>query len=189
MIPNSIEVRQHERIPTEIYENADQACIPLAGEICAPTRRAVVWLAEQVGKPVLKLLDEDYSEHGMADLLTGQGPVYGLNIRIFNELQHTIAGWPGGDPSSIAAVCSDLVRQALRIAAHDAWVADYRVWLYRGSEARWDADEIDMAVPLSPRELEQKIQAIFHHCDLAVAYDRYGLANYEAIEAFQRWRP
>jgi glucosamine-6-phosphate deaminase len=49
---------------------------------------------------VLKLLDEDYSEHGMADLLTEQGPAYGLNIRIFNELQHTITGWPGGKPGA-----------------------------------------------------------------------------------------
>ena len=64
------------------------------------TRRAVVWLAQAVEKPVLKLLDEHYSEHGMADLLTEQGPAYGLNIRIFNELQHTITGWPGGKPNA-----------------------------------------------------------------------------------------
>lgn len=66
----------------------------------ALTRRAVVWLAREVGKPVLKLLDEDYSEHGMAELLTEQGPAYGLNIRIFNKLQHTITGWPGGKPDA-----------------------------------------------------------------------------------------
>ena len=43
----------------------------------ALARRAVVWLAQTVQKPVLKLLDEHYSEHGMADLLTEQGPAYG----------------------------------------------------------------------------------------------------------------
>ncbi len=64
------------------------------------TRRAVVWLSRTVGRPVLKLLDEHYGEHGMADLLTGQGSVYDLNIRIFNELQHTITGWPGGKPGA-----------------------------------------------------------------------------------------
>jgi glucosamine-6-phosphate deaminase len=48
----------------------------------------------------LKLLDEDYSEHGMADLLTERGPAYGLNIDVFNELQHTITGWPGGKPNA-----------------------------------------------------------------------------------------
>jgi glucosamine-6-phosphate deaminase len=359
----------------------------------AITRRAVVWLAQQVEKPVLKLLDDDYSEHGMADLLTEQGPAYGLNIRIFNELQHTITGWPGGkpnaddssrperasphpkrvvvfspepshdvlgmggtlrrltdqghhvtvvyqtsgnlavpdeeavmatdlmmelsdtfektgssaaefarevrrqlqnktafegdspqirqvkgllrrgearaamrgcaiaatnvrfldlgfyergryrqfapdaadtaalvavlreikphqifatgdrdDPSSINAVCFELVRRACGEVANEAWFADCRVWLYRGVETPWDAAEIDMAVPFSPRELEQKTQAIFHHKSqrsqtpvatglrepwqqaeqhnrgLAAIYDTLGLANYEAIEAFQRWK-
>jgi glucosamine-6-phosphate deaminase len=355
-------------------------------------RRAVVWLAETVDKPVLKLLDEHYSEHGMADLLTEQGPSYGMNIRIFNELQHTITGWPGGkpnaddswrperaapfpkrvvvlspepshdvlgmggtlrrlqdqghdvtvvyltsgnlgvpdeeavmvadfvgelaqacetpgsvaefvatarsqllaksayasdspevrrlkgllrrgearaslrdggisaektrfldlafyergryrqfvtsdadlgaiadllreltpnqlfvtgdrdDPSSISALCFDLVRRAVAQVANDAWFSDCRVWIYRGIESPWGAAEIDMAVPLSPRELEQKTQAIFHHRSqrsqtplaaglrdawqqaeqqnraVATAYDRLGLANYEAIEGFQRAR-
>ncbi len=64
------------------------------------TRRAVVWLAQIAKKPVLKLLDEHYGEHGMAELITEQGPAYGLNIRIFNELQHTITGWPGGKPDA-----------------------------------------------------------------------------------------
>ncbi|MDR2676011.1 MAG: glucosamine-6-phosphate deaminase [Opitutaceae bacterium] len=66
----------------------------------ALSRRAVAWLSRHVKKPVLKLLDDDYTEHGMADLLTEQGPAYILNIRIFNELQHTITGWPGGKPGA-----------------------------------------------------------------------------------------
>lgn len=355
-------------------------------------RRAVVWLAQTVGKPVLKLVDEDYSEHGMADLLTEQGPAYGLNIRIFNELQHTITGWPGGkpdsddrhrperagpfpkrvlvfspepshdvigmggtlrrlveqghdvtvayltsgnlavpdeeaamatdfvadvaraigggeavdsfavqvrlqlarktafesdapairrlkgllrrsearaalqasgvasermrfldlgfyergryrqfspeagdvaaltallcsarphqifatgeddDPSSVAAVGFDLLRRSLRELQTESWLEDCRVWLYRGPDATWDAAAIDMAVPLSPRELAQKIQAIYQHKTqrsqtvggpdfhehwqlaerqnrtLAQTYDALGLANYEALEAFARWR-
>ncbi len=63
-------------------------------------RRAVTWLSVALGKPVLKLLDEDYNEHGMSDLLTDAGPAYHLNIRIFNDLQHTITGWPGGKPEA-----------------------------------------------------------------------------------------
>lgn len=63
-------------------------------------RKAVVWLAAKLGKPVLKLLDEEYNEHGMAELLTEQGPAYDLNIRVFNELQRTISGWPGGKPGA-----------------------------------------------------------------------------------------
>lgn len=355
-------------------------------------RRAVVWLAETVDKPVLKLLDENYSEHGMGDLLTEQGPAYGLNIRIFNELQHTITGWPGGkpaaddihrperaqpypkrsvvlspepshevigmggtlrrlveqghlvtviyqtsgnlavpdeeaamasdlvadlgrmhggaeplcalatalrhqleqkspfdadspqirelkgmlrrsearaaaracglpvdrvrfldlgfyergryrqfspdeadttrlasvlneikpqqifatgerdDPSSISAICFELLRRSLRQLSDESWLPSCRVWLYRGVEAEWNPAEVDMVVPLSPRELTQKIQAIYQHKTqrsqtvgtqgihepwqlaeqqnrrLARAYDALGLANYEALEAFALWR-
>ena len=66
----------------------------------AETRRAVVWQAFQTKRPVLKLVDEDYNEHGLSDLLSEQGPGYQLNIRIFNRLQHTITGWPGGKPDA-----------------------------------------------------------------------------------------
>ncbi len=64
------------------------------------TRRAVVWLATEMKTPILKLVDAQYSEHAMADLLTEQGPAYELNIRLFNELQRTITGWPGGKPNA-----------------------------------------------------------------------------------------
>jgi glucosamine-6-phosphate deaminase len=66
----------------------------------AETRRAVVWQALKTSRPVLKLIDEDYNEHGLSDLLSEQGPGYQLNIRIFNRLQHTITGWPGGKPDA-----------------------------------------------------------------------------------------
>lgn len=64
------------------------------------TRRSVVWLGRHLEKSVLKLVDEDYNEHGMGDLATEKGPAYNINIRIFNELQHTITGWPGGKPNA-----------------------------------------------------------------------------------------
>lgn len=61
------------------------------------TRRAVVWLALKEKKPILKLVDEEYNEHGMAELLTKSGgKAYDLNIDIFNHQQHSITGWPGG---------------------------------------------------------------------------------------------
>lgn len=66
----------------------------------ALTRRAVVWLSQHLTRPVLRLVDEDYNEHGMGDLATEQGPAYNINIRVFNELQHTITGWPGGKPNA-----------------------------------------------------------------------------------------
>ncbi|MCP9291977.1 MULTISPECIES: glucosamine-6-phosphate deaminase [Gracilimonas] len=62
-------------------------------------RKAVVWLSLYLEKPILKLTDEDYSEHGMNDVLIDIGRAYNVNIRIFNEIQHTITGWPGGKPN------------------------------------------------------------------------------------------
>lgn len=62
-------------------------------------KKAVVWLALKLKKPILKLTDEDYNIHGMARLIAEQGPAYNMNIRVFNELQHTITGWPGGKPN------------------------------------------------------------------------------------------
>lgn len=355
------------------------------------TCRAVVWLALQTQKPILKLVDEDYSEHGLADLLTEQGSAYDLNIRIFNDLQHTITGWPGGkpkaddtnrperaspdskrvvvfspepsddvlamggtlrrlvkqghqvtvvyltsgslgvpdeevtmatelvlefdknaggadstgatlarkvkqqlqskaafgvdtpevrqlkaivrrgearaslqacgidmagirfldlpfyekgryrqfqitpgdtdvivalldeirphqifatgeaaEPSSVSALCFTLLRRALETSGAAPWRADCRIWLYRRPDREWEPAEIAMAVPLSPRELTQKIQAVYQHKSQrsqspmlaqglhelwqqaehhnkshAKLYDALGLAEYEAIEAFQ----
>jgi glucosamine-6-phosphate deaminase len=63
-------------------------------------KKAVIWLAETVQKPILKLTEEDYNNHGMAQLAVEQGPVYNINIDIFNQLQHTITGWPGGKPDA-----------------------------------------------------------------------------------------
>ncbi len=63
-------------------------------------KKAVVWLSTYLKKPILKLTDQDYSEHGMNDILTEIGRAYNVNIRIFNEIQHTITGWPGGKPNA-----------------------------------------------------------------------------------------
>ncbi len=61
-------------------------------------RKAVIWLAQKLGKPILKLTDEDYNEEGLQELLAGHGPVYDINIDVFRHLQSTITGWPGGKP-------------------------------------------------------------------------------------------
>ncbi|TFF34485.1 glucosamine-6-phosphate deaminase [Mucilaginibacter psychrotolerans] len=63
-------------------------------------KKAVIWLAGRVDKPILKLTEADYNNNGMAQLATAFGPVYHINISIFNQLQHTITGWPGGKPSA-----------------------------------------------------------------------------------------
>ncbi|WP_029036402.1 glucosamine-6-phosphate deaminase [Salinimicrobium xinjiangense] len=63
-------------------------------------RKAVIWLSGEVDKSILKLTDEDYNNHGMAQLATEKGPAYNINIDVFNQLQHTITGWPGGKPNA-----------------------------------------------------------------------------------------
>jgi len=63
-------------------------------------RKAVVWLCKQVGKPILKLTQKDYLENGLGELLDMFGPYDKININVFNDLQHTITGWPGGKPNA-----------------------------------------------------------------------------------------
>ncbi|MHA7056252.1 glucosamine-6-phosphate deaminase [Aquimarina sp. M1] len=62
--------------------------------------KAVTWLSQEVQKPLLKLTDKDYNNHGMSSLLTLEGSAYELNIKMFNRLQNTITGWPGGKPNA-----------------------------------------------------------------------------------------
>ncbi len=64
------------------------------------TCRAVVWLSRKLDKPILKLTDEDYTENGLTELIAEQTTAYSINIKIFNRLQHTITGWPGGKPKA-----------------------------------------------------------------------------------------
>lgn len=62
--------------------------------------KAIIWLCEHLGKTILKLTDKDYNENGMSKLLAESGSAYDLNIAMFNRLQHTITGWPGGKPNA-----------------------------------------------------------------------------------------
>jgi glucosamine-6-phosphate deaminase len=63
-------------------------------------RKAVFWLCGKLSKPILKLTDRDYNDNGMSDLVTEHGPASKINIKVFNDLQHTISGWPGGKPNA-----------------------------------------------------------------------------------------
>ncbi len=63
-------------------------------------RRAVVWLCKQTGKPVLTLTNKDYNDYGLSELITRFESAYNCNIKVFNDLQHTITGWPGGKPNA-----------------------------------------------------------------------------------------
>ncbi|WP_018108463.1 glucosamine-6-phosphate deaminase [Bacteroides propionicifaciens] len=63
-------------------------------------RSAIVWLCQLVNKPILKLTNKDYNENGLSELLALYGSAYNVNIKIFNDFQRTITGWPGGKPNA-----------------------------------------------------------------------------------------
>ena len=62
--------------------------------------KAIVWLCQKTNQSILKLTDRDYNNNGMSDILASGGSAYDLNINMFNILQHTITGWPGGKPNT-----------------------------------------------------------------------------------------
>ncbi|HLO40712.1 MAG TPA: glucosamine-6-phosphate deaminase [Phycisphaerales bacterium] len=83
------------------------------------SKRAVIWLARTLGKPITKLTTEDYNEHGLQDLLAARGSAYDLNIEVFRSLQRTITGWPGGKPVSEGGSPSDVYpKRAIIFSPH-----------------------------------------------------------------------
>lgn len=68
-------------------------------------RQAVIHLCQKLKKPILKLSEKDYIENGLESLIRKYDSGYDVNIRVFNDLQHTITGWPGGKPD-----CDDSTR-------------------------------------------------------------------------------
>lgn len=117
------------------------------------------------------------------------------------------------DPHGTHKVCLDAIFRALEEMKGQPAIKDTWLWLYRGAWQEWPIHEIEMAVPLSPQEVDKKRQAIFFHQsqkdgvmfqgeddrefwqraeqrnrDTASAYNKLGLTEYEAMEAFRRWR-
>ena len=117
-------------------------------------------------------------------------------------------------PHGTHRTCLAAIVSALHQTRNEPWFADCEVWLYRGAWQEWEPEQIDMAVPLSPQELQRKITAIFKHESqkdkalfpgtderefwqraedrnraTARLYDELGLAEYEAIEAFRILAP
>ena len=117
------------------------------------------------------------------------------------------------DPHGTHRVCLEAIFQAFRRLGRKKWTKDCWLWLYRGAWHEWSVHEIEMAVPLSPTELMKKRKAIFLHESqkddppfpgsderefwqraearnraTAETYRALGLAEYEAMEAFVRWK-
>ena len=61
--------------------------------------RAIAWLCKQTEKSLLRLSLRDYIQNHLSELAANQS-THDLNIEIFNRIQRTITGWPGGKPNS-----------------------------------------------------------------------------------------
>ena len=107
VVPASL-LQEHPNIAVYIDENAASLLTrrqtPWLVGSCDWTpkfvRKAVVWLCEKVGKPILKLTYDDYIQNSLSELLEVRGSYDQINIDVFNDLQHTITGWPGGKPNA-----------------------------------------------------------------------------------------
>ncbi|MDE6528091.1 MAG: PIG-L family deacetylase, partial [Muribaculaceae bacterium] len=106
-IPASfLQLHNHARVALDLSAADDLTRISYPWKVtsCEWTnkqiRRAIVWLCGQTGKPILKLTNKDYTDWGLGELVALFGSAYNVNIKVFNELQHTITGWPGGKPNA-----------------------------------------------------------------------------------------
>jgi glucosamine-6-phosphate deaminase len=129
-----------------------------------------------------------------------------LTVQLLHEIQpHQIyAAADLADPHGTHRQCHEILAHALERVRGEAWFADCEAWLYRGMWMAWPIHEVDLAVPLSPSEVECKRRAVVQHesrkvpwpegkpgDDLPRAasrlFDALGLADYEAVETFHRW--
>jgi glucosamine-6-phosphate deaminase len=116
------------------------------------------------------------------------------------------------DPHGTHRVCAEAIFRAVWELERDTGKRP-EVLLYRGAWQEWAPHEIEIAVPLSPRDLRQKRQAIFMHesqkdsalfpgpddprefwqraedrnRNTAAIYNQFGLPEYFALEGFVRW--
>ena len=69
-------------------------------------RRAVLWLAFKLHKPLLMLTDDDFREQELYELLREHGPGESLGQRVFSEMMGTICHEPCGGEKHKALVFS-----------------------------------------------------------------------------------
>jgi glucosamine-6-phosphate deaminase len=120
VIKSAIEGSVTDRVPASYLQNhpnaifvLDQAASSQLTRVKTPwlvencewdkktIRKAVTQLSLSLHKPILQLSDKDYNDNGMSDLLAiTNGHAYDININVFNQLQNSITGWPGGKPGA-----------------------------------------------------------------------------------------
>lgn len=144
----------------------------------------------------------------------GEGDIQ-LIVDLLQEIKpHQIyAAGDLSDPHGTHRVCLAAIFAAMDRLKTADWRKTCDLWLYRGAWQEWGVHEIEMAVPLSPIEVMRKRIAIFKHESqkdralfpgsdsrefwqraedrnrkTAKLYDKLGLAEYEAIEGFVKWK-
>ena len=145
-------------------------------------------------------------------------PVGSDDVRMIRELIENVAPeqiYVAGDlsdPHGTHRVCAEAIFHALS-EIEQASGSRPEVLLYRGAWQEYALDEIEIAVPLGPSDLERKRKAVFMHesqkdealfpgtdsrefweraedrnCGTANKYNQIGLPEYFALEAFVRWK-
>ncbi|MCA9102756.1 MAG: glucosamine-6-phosphate deaminase [Planctomycetales bacterium] len=179
------------------------------------------WSEAKAGAQVCGCREEDLHFLDLPFYRTGtiaKNAIGDEDVRIIRELiervdpaQIYVAG-DLSDPHGTHRVCAEAIFTALgEIEAERGTRPD--VLLYRGAWQEWAPHEIEIAVPLSPRDLEQKKDAIFRHesqkdaalfpggedprefwerawdrnRNTADRYNAIGLPEYFAMEGFVRW--
>ncbi|MDA0346894.1 MAG: glucosamine-6-phosphate deaminase [Verrucomicrobia bacterium] len=167
----------------------------------------------KISKENLQFLDLPFYENGRYRAFHATGEDKDKLVALLREVEPHQIYFTGGhaDPGSVSGISYYLLKQALKEVAKDPWIKDTYLWSYRGIGQEWPLFEIDMAVPLSPDELNLKVEASFQYRsqrrqfplrdsahkeiwqqtdelnrNTAADYDAVGMAEYEAIEAFKR---
>ena len=139
------------------------------------------------------------------------------DVKIIRELIHRVnpdqvyVAGDLSDPHGTHRVCAEAIFEALR-QIEEEFGGRPEVLLYRGAWQEYELHEIQIAVPLSPTDMEIKRKAIFKHESqkdealfpgsdprefwqraedrnkgTAQQYNAIGLPEYFALEAFVRW--
>lgn len=137
-----------------------------------------------------------------------------LVLNLLKKIQPDIIFAAGdmSDPHGTHRMCLDAVLKACDLYQADT-AKKPLLWLYRGAWQEWPPEQIEMAVPMAPEEVKQKRFAIFRHqsqkdramfpgpydsrefwqraeernAGTAKTYDKLGLPQYFALEAFVRY--
>jgi len=117
-VKKAVEFKQNVKVPASLLQSHDNVSFildknsaSLLTRISEPWQvgqqildeeminRSIHWLSAKVEKPILRLSENDYNQNNLSELLVNKSH-YNHNLDVFNKLQRTITGWPGGKPKA-----------------------------------------------------------------------------------------